>query len=169
MSKMFDCPHCGVTTAIPEGMYLDSDDCEVCGRNYWEMPLIEEEEEMNHTPEDSLIYLDHEVAALLEAAYEEIHGVSTEHISETKELPEHIQEVVAMLDTARDLIRSEAYVHGLAQRGKYSNGIPVREHYQKPGSEPQADGTAKLVMHDYVTTLYPDGFRGHPAFRKENK
>lgn len=43
MSKMFDCPHCGVTTAIPEGMYLDSDDCDSCGRNYWETPLPEEE------------------------------------------------------------------------------------------------------------------------------
>lgn len=49
MSKMFDCPHCGVTTAIPEGMYLDSDDCDSCGRNYWETPLPEEE-----MPEDNL-------------------------------------------------------------------------------------------------------------------
>lgn len=50
MNRMFDCPHCGVTTAIPEGMYLDSDDCDSCGRNYWETPLPEEEE----MPEDSL-------------------------------------------------------------------------------------------------------------------
>lgn len=57
MSKMFDCPHCGVTTAIPEGIYLDSDDCEVCGRNYWETPLIEEEEEM---PEDNLEDLEYQ-------------------------------------------------------------------------------------------------------------
>lgn len=51
MNHMFDCPHCGVTTAIPEGMSLDSDDCDSCGRNYWETPLPEEEEEM---PEDNL-------------------------------------------------------------------------------------------------------------------
>lgn len=168
MNHMFDCPHCGVTTAIPEGMYLDSDDCDSCGRNYWETPLPEEEEEMNHTPEDSLIFLNREVIALLEAADEEIHGVSTEYISDTEELPEHIQTAVAIVDTARKLISHEAHVHGLALRATYSNGIPVREHYQKPGYEPQDDGTTKLVIHDYVANLYPDGERHHPATRKEN-
>lgn len=168
MARMFDCPHCGVTTAIDDGVYLDSDDCDSCGRNYWETPLIEEEEEMNHTPEDSLIYLLHEAIFLLEMVDEEIHGVNTGPILETEDLPEHIQEAVSIIQTVRNLIRLEANVHGLIHRPEYSNSIPVCEHYQKPGSEPQADGTTKLVMHDYVTTLYPDGFRGHPVFRKEN-
>lgn len=56
MNHMFDCPHCGVTTAIPEGMYLDSDDCDSCGRNYYETPLPEEEE----MPEDNLEDLEYQ-------------------------------------------------------------------------------------------------------------
>lgn len=54
MARTFDCPHCGVTTAIDEGVYLDSDDCDSCGRNYWETPLVEEEEEMTEADLDGL-------------------------------------------------------------------------------------------------------------------
>ncbi|AGG67636.1 hypothetical protein [Corynebacterium callunae] len=127
-----------------------------------------ERDEATHTPQDSLVFLNHEVVGLLEAADEEIHGVSTETALNTDELPEHLQNGIAMIHTAQNLIRLEVGVHGLAGRAKYSNGTPVREHYQKPGTEPQDDGTTALVIHDYVTTLYPDGFRRHPAFRTED-
>lgn len=74
MSKMFDCPHCGVTTAIPEGMYLDSDDCDSCGRNYWETPLIEEEEEM---PEDNLEDLEYQsILNAVTKRFEDYEGLS---------------------------------------------------------------------------------------------
>lgn len=127
-----------------------------------------ERDEATHTPQDSLVFLNHEVVELLEAADEEIHGVSTETALNTDELPEHLQDGIAMIHAAQKLIRLEVGVHGLAGRATYSSGTPVREHYQKPGTEPQDDGTTALVIHDYVTTLYPDGFRRHPAFRTEN-
>ncbi|AIK86034.1 hypothetical protein CGLAR1_12555 [Corynebacterium glutamicum] len=169
MARMFDCPHCGVTTALPEGMYLDSDDCDSCGRNYWETPLPEEEETSapGHSAEDSLLFLKYSAIGLLESADEQIHGWSLERVLETEELPEHIQTAVAMIQTVRELIELEADLHNPTSKAEYSNGIPVREHYQKLEPEQQEDGTTVLVTRNYFADVYPDGFRHHPAYREE--
>ena len=67
-----------------------------------------ERDEATHTPQDSLVFLNHEVVGLLEAADEEIHGVSTETALNTDELPEHLQNGIAMIHTAQNPV---SYTH----------------------------------------------------------
>lgn len=127
------------------------------------------EVEPPHTAEDSLTFLDREVVGLLEAADEEIHGVSTLSMVDTPDLPEHVQDAVSMIHTAIKLIRMEAGLHDARNKTTYSTGAPTSEVRQEPGREPQDDGTTRLVMHDVHYGLYPDGHHNHPAFRKENQ
>lgn len=124
-----------------------------------------EEAEPPHTAEDSLTFLDLEAVGLLEAADEEIHGVSTLSMVDTPDLPEHVQVAVSMIQTAIKLIRLEAGLHGARNKATYSTGAPTSEVRQEPGREPQDDGTTRLVMHDVHYGLYPDGHHNHPAFR----
>lgn len=123
------------------------------------------EVEPPHTAEDSLTFLDREAVGLLEAADEEIHGVSTLSMVDTPDLPEHVQVAVSMIQTAIKLIRMEAGLHGARNKTTYSTGAPTSEVRQEPGREPQDDGTTRLVMHDVHYGLYPDGHHNHPAFR----
>lgn len=123
------------------------------------------EVEPPHTAEDSLTFLDREAAGLLEAADEEIHGVSTLSMVDTPDLPDHVQDAVSMIQTAIKLIRMEAGLHGARNKTTYSTGAPTSEVRQEPGREPQDDGTTRLVMHDVHYGLYPDGHHNHPAFR----
>ncbi|MBD8030804.1 hypothetical protein [Corynebacterium gallinarum] len=123
------------------------------------------EVEPPHTAEDSLTFLDREAVGLLEAADEEIHGVSTLSMVDTPDLPEHVQDAVSMIHTAIKLIRMEAGLHGARNKATYSTGAPTSEVRQEPGREPQDDGTTRLVMHDVHYGLYPDGHHNHPAFR----
>lgn len=120
-----------------------------------------------HTPTDSLIYINREVADLLESADEEIHGVNAlDRILETEELPEHVQLAVFMINHAVNIIRAEARLHGASNRGRYDNGNPTTETRQEKGHEPQEDGTELLVFNDVSYDLYPDGEWGHPLFRE---
>ncbi|MBD8029212.1 hypothetical protein [Corynebacterium gallinarum] len=123
------------------------------------------EVEPPHTAEDSLTFLDREAVGLLEAADEEIHGVSTLSMVDTPDLPDHVQDAVSMIQTAIKLIRMEAGLHGARNKTTYSTGAPTSEVRQEPGREPQDDGTTRLVMHDVHYGLYPDGHHNHPAFR----
>ncbi|MDO5372737.1 MAG: hypothetical protein Q4F10_04730 [Corynebacterium glutamicum] len=111
MARMFDCPHCGVTTALPDGMYLDSDDCDSCGRNYWETPLIEEEEgpgAENGAPgegEEVMVYTPEQ----LEQGRNAWIGITT-YIAENRHLPGSAEEIFQLPLLVRNFATGEARV-----------------------------------------------------------
>lgn len=119
-----------------------------------------------HTATDSLIYLNNGVAGMLGAATEEIHGVSTETMTDTDELPTHLQDAVAMIDHAIELIRSEARLQGASGRQTYANDVPVAGLRTETNAEPRGDGTHQIVLTDYHVDIYPDGEEFHPLSRQ---
>lgn len=120
-----------------------------------------------HTPTDSLIYLNNNVAGLLGDAVEEIHGTyALENALETEELPEHIQLAVSMIDHAIELIRSEARLQSASSRTHYSNGVPVVGIRTESRAEPLGDGTHQIVQSDVHIDIYPDGEPWHPLSRQ---
>lgn len=132
MSKMFDCPHCGVTTAIPEGMYLDSDDCDSCGRNYWETPLIEEEEEM---PEDNLEGLGQStVLKKIAERFEEYDQMSDREIQEllldfTQTTASEMNLLVVMVKCLLDATLAQMNDHQLVRFQKMTSERQVKSNF----------------------------------------
>lgn len=182
MDSQISCNHCQTVNAISNGGYFDGS-CGSCDQYVYGISEdagvqalgdpskgIEPRGDTaghNHTPTDSLVFLNREAVGLLEAADEEIHGVSLDWMNETEDLPEHVQVAVYMVQTAIKLIRMESGFHGAVNQSHYSTGSPTSEVRQEPGYEPQGDGTTRIFMREMHYGLYPDGHYNHPAFRNE--
>lgn len=121
---------------------------------------------MTHTERDSLLYLRHSVTHLIDYAMETISGVHTENASD--DLPDHVEEGLEMLRTVEEIINYEAAFHKADDpRLAYSTGQPIVVVEQRRFTEPQEDGTTRIVFHDVQTMPYPDGGQAHPICRPE--
>lgn len=122
---------------------------------------------MTHTERDSLLYLRHSVNHLLNYAQETIDGVHTDNASD--DLPDHVEEGLEMLRTVEEIINYEAAFHNADDpRLAYSTGQPVVVVEQRGFTEPQENGTTRIVFHDVQTMPYPDGGEMHPIYRPES-
>lgn len=122
---------------------------------------------MTHTERDSLLYLRHSVNHLLNYAQETIAGVHTENASD--DLPDHVEEGLEMLRTVEEIINYEAAFHKADDPWlSYSSGQPIVVVEQRRFTEPQENGTTRIVFHDMHTAPYPDGGEMHPIYRPES-
>lgn len=113
-------------------------------------PITEHE----YTTSDVLRYLEVHTSNAIDAAIEEICGVSTDHMVDVDDLPPHLETAVSILEGAKRTFQDGRARLRLKNIVAYSNGIPVS--YQFRG-EPITDPEGNTYRVDTVATVHPSG------------
>lgn len=110
--------------------------------------------EHKYTTSDVLLYVVNHTSDAIDAAIEEICGVSTDHMVDVEDLPPHLETAVSILMGVQRELRVEKCKTWLRRTGVYSNGIPTEYRYK---GEPVNDPEGNMYRPEYVTNVHPSG------------
>ena len=108
----------------------------------------------DYSNSDVLLYLINRSCLSIDAAIEEICGVSTDHMVDIEDLPPHLETAVAILMTAQRELRTEKLMAGLRRTRVYSNGVPTEYQYE---GEPVTDPEGNTYRQTASVNVHPSG------------